>query len=73
MNEWQDIATAPRDGTPVLCHSPGWMYAEVYVWNSEYGLWQEGCSMGDFVDMGWEPEYWLPLPPLPKATVSAPA
>ncbi len=72
--EWQDIATAPKDGTLVLLFG-------AYCWMGFDGGPDEdspvGCVMGRFGDGGWRtvtnnpyfddvyPTHWMPLPSAP--------
>lgn len=69
---WQPIATAPKDGTPILgawCWAPGdhWMITTL-VW-TEGGGWFERLT-------AWHrlshcvPKYWMPLPEPPTVEVS---
>ncbi len=61
MSEWQDISTAPKDGTKVLCytikgviimhwHQPGNPTARAF-WTGEKSV---------------QPTHWMPLPEPPK-------
>lgn len=57
QNEWQDISTAPRDGTPILCYLPygGGFIMQTYWENyKHYGIWY--CESGEVC-----PTHWLPL------------
>lgn len=60
--EWQDIATAPKDGTQILL----WYKADGH----EMGFWDGRCwDDGDFYDnLGSDADFshWMPLPPPPK-------
>jgi len=61
--QWQDIATAPKDGTFILAFGNG-----VAIHNCHYiAEWSEGdgwiCSYSD-VDV--TPSHWLPLPTPPE-------
>lgn len=77
--EWQDISTAPKDGTEVLLFT-------VYVENDtnlcesfcccQIGHWEDErlCGLtGTLFEAGWDtpkigdPSHWMPLPPPPKA------
>lgn len=72
--EWQDIATAPKDGTPVdlwCINHLKWDKRGERVVNRKWGpcinIWQredEGWGLSE--DM--EPTHWLPLPAPPKAS-----
>jgi len=60
MNEWQPIATAPKDGTKVLLRGDPYSYswatfvASWKVW-PKYAGWQQD----DLCDV--EPTHWMPL------------
>lgn len=58
MTDWQDISTAPRDGTWVMCWGP----------DSLHGIAKFGANPV------WAeyPEYthWMPLPPAPTVLES---
>ncbi|MGL4649948.1 MAG: hypothetical protein ACRC1H_11110 [Caldilineaceae bacterium] len=58
--EWQPIATAPRDGTPVdLWHRQGFRIAEQW-WDAEDQVWvSDTRSDEDFT-------HWMPPPAPPK-------
>jgi hypothetical protein len=74
--DWQDISTAPTDGTRILVRwkqetctgkygEPSikmWDYTVMY-WDSEYDwqLTQTGSHAGD-ADPDYSPEEWLPIP-----------
>ncbi len=66
MSEWQPIETAPRDGGPILAWGPCWIDVEIISWAIGHDVWQEGPG-GDYVDAGWEPTHWMPLPTPPGA------
>jgi hypothetical protein len=68
--EWQDIGTAPRDGTKVLFYTPecpdtGWLafIAESFydhrgeLNDTHVAQWQDGM----------EPTHWMPLPDPPES------
>lgn len=67
--EWQDISTAPKDGTEVLvCGSKRLPYAVAH-YDRRDGLWYlETCS--DTVSI-YSPTHWQPLPPLPEPPAEA--
>lgn len=58
--QWQDISTAPMDGTRVLIYVP--QFDAVFACAFEYGVWQTGI---------WEskktavPTLWMPIPAVP--------
>ena len=74
-DEWQDISTAPRDGTEILlCNEDGVTTGHWVKWAN---LW---CSESDnpwerphdsnyfeeYLEKGLEPTLWQPLPEPPK-------
>ncbi len=66
MGEWQDIASAPRDGTTFIAfqgediYRCAWMIEE-----PDEGPGQEGWF--DIVNMSFEgPTHWMPLPAPPS-------
>lgn len=61
MTDWQDISTAPKDGTPVLVSSPRWLIADVGMIDGS-GLWYDP---GDGSVFQPQPTHWMPLPPPP--------
>jgi hypothetical protein len=56
--DWQNISTAPKDGTPILCYEPNTGYIRVLRWD---GNWSDGDTWDDL-----EPTHWMPLPEKPK-------
>ncbi len=73
--EWQDIASAPKDGTPVLVFSAqgqwndDWNYyegrfepAQGVMWADERGYWHGRYPPIPPVD---NPTHWMPLPAPP--------
>lgn len=60
MTEWQDISTAPKDGTEILTYRRKSLMA-VAVWFDEINRWcvSDGC---DIVDV----THWMPLPEPPQ-------
>lgn len=62
MGDWQDISTAPRDGTEVLVYVPrrlGALYAGA---SNPTGVQWWSRNLGDVQPTHWMP---LPAPPLP--------
>lgn len=80
MTGWRDIASAPRDGTPVFVYVPGASlyptaasYKSRVYWQKEYGdpeymaegwYWCFGYPK-DFHEETIEPIAWMPLPEPP--------
>jgi hypothetical protein len=65
MSEWQDISTAPKDGTRVLLWTAEWETPQA---GAMYGMKWACCS--DVADRGgWlhPPTDWQPLPSPPEA------
>lgn len=73
MSGWQDISTAPKDGTPFLGFYPGWAemtrcwwYRDLEskspkpYWRSDYGLYRGVMWMREHTLTHWQP---LPNPP----------
>lgn len=81
MSQWQDISTAPKDGTFVVLY--GVWAGEIHGINAhspcaDIGFWSGGKS--DFAGGDWWslttgdayacwmlPTHWMPLPPAPEA------
>lgn len=62
---WQDIATAPKDGTHILAFSPDdHPYPLIYVVANRYGKWEEAA--GEQYSY-FSPIHWQPLPAPPQA------
>lgn len=67
MTGWQDIATAPRDGTEILAcwdaPTPEFKARGVVMWDVSYG--------GTWITLPghWpkHPTHWMPLPEPPEA------
>jgi hypothetical protein len=70
--EWQDIETAPRDGTPVMVASAPdqWVCAAYYETDGDRGWYQESSHWTDAHDGSCRPTHWMPQPkpPLPPQT-----
>ena len=70
MSEWQDISTAPKDGTHILCYSKENRDAPIYVvkwdehsfFHNEIG-WKEASGENYFL---WAPTHWMKLPEYPE-------
>ena len=65
--QWQDIETAPKDGTEVLiCWFNGVQHYQVerVWWNGT----QWGNDYQTFTEReGWAPSHWMPLPEPPTS------
>jgi hypothetical protein len=70
-SKWQDIASAPKDGTFILMGKTVFITGDWYscvgcytgvIGNTSYYCFRRQDSMGDF-----EPTHWQPLPPPPAA------
>jgi len=58
-SKWQDISTAPKDGTSVLVVADGQYFV---AW------WSAGWTRaGDDYDLSVEPTHWMPLPSYPTS------
>jgi hypothetical protein len=60
--EWQDISTAPKDGTAVLAYDPSWYDVPYPMKMNRFGRWVHW-----FDDHGpFHPTHWQPLPEPPE-------
>lgn len=59
--EWQPIAIAPKDGTPILAVSARWsdMVPAVVAWNEDWDTWD---LYGDGAVVEPWPTHWIPIP-----------
>ena len=63
-SQWQDIESAPKDGTFILL---GHAYGENNQWwNCCSNYWDEDGYWSEYVHMTSEPTHWMPLPALPS-------
>jgi hypothetical protein len=70
---WQDISTAPKDGTPIVLYSPDAAEPKIYIgcWADDEVFddhpfainWYDAWT-GEEIDV--EPTHWLALPPTPE-------
>ena len=73
---WRDIATAPKDGTPVLA----WMFNRPVIawWNTQKyhsapcPYWESAGSTGVYRDRCNQPTHWQPLPEGPNGAAHGP-
>ena len=69
MSDWQDISTAPKDGTRVLVAARGMVEAARWT-NGGYGAWGWHNAYSEREDP-WEGNrldatHWMPLPTPPE-------
>ena len=62
-NDWQPIATAPKDGTMVLVYSAAWGEVGVAYCHGTW-CWQHD-EVGEIIN---EITHWMPLPKPPQVT-----
>lgn len=60
---WQPIATAPKDGTPILTASHGSRF--VCYWDTVFEQWCVNAWRHDIGIAGCELTHWMPLPAAP--------
>jgi hypothetical protein len=73
MNDWQPIATAPKDGSDILLFNGSSQRMQVCSWGyddlfkSEPKEWIFGESQGEHNEYSVfdNPSHWMPLPPPP--------
>jgi hypothetical protein len=66
MSEWQDISTAPKDGTKVLvgCFWVAEGYAQ-FLGHMAVDHWEDRFrGFGKFNSSYWPATHWQPLPPV---------
>lgn len=64
MNNWQPIETAPKDGTKILACDRWGLCTVIHRYFDDWCL---SVTGGTYDDNTWDnPEYWMPLPELPK-------
>lgn len=64
MDGWQPIDSAPEN-TPVLVWHPGFGMGGWNVMRRYGGEWMETAHDGRTLKDGYDPTYWMPLPPPP--------
>lgn len=68
MNEWRQIKTAPKDGTPFLGAIP-WNDSEWEILRMRWNEWVErfvDATYAPFAATQEQPTHWMPLPEPPK-------
>lgn len=68
LTEWQDISTAPRDGTHILVVMPWLPNPRTLFWATYADEWRCPASERGPASEGWQPTHWRPLPPSPEDT-----
>lgn len=63
---WHPIASAPKDGTPILAYEHDWGYPISIRWHQPGQTWVLNGVLLKLGDWG-EPEIWQPLPEPPTA------
>ncbi len=65
---WQDISTAPKDGTDVLTWTPKENHSTGIICGIHCGFYEPHMKVWMQSDLEWEvnPSHWMPLPPEPK-------
>ncbi len=64
--DWQDIATAPKDGTFVILHNPAWLNDVESFWHAASEAWSANVKIAELENrvVGPEPPtQWKPLTP----------
>lgn len=63
--KWQDISTAPKDGSEIMVWKKGWLYPHNGYWDANVG--EEGSWENPFTnDCMDQPTHWMPLPDPPQ-------
>lgn len=73
---WQPIATAPKDGTPVLTWADGGVAVAEWLPLGDAGEWIPGGNVsgdGGYFYLVQEPTHWMPIPRPPDACAANPA
>lgn len=75
MSEWQDISTAPKDGTVILVYAnQGRMHNGIHAarphWSGRTGAYGHDWAHANYQDLGDHVSgyvtHWQPLPPPPN-------
>jgi len=63
MGEWRDIATAPRDGTPIiLARAGGGWWPRSGWWSQTFSQWVVRENDEGATSLLLDPTHWQPLP-----------
>jgi hypothetical protein len=65
MSDWEEIETAPTDGTPILCCWKG-KNLHPYPMHCEGGKFGILTHDGDFIVSVNQPTHWMDFPEPPK-------
>lgn len=72
MSSWQDIATSPRDGTPVLVAIAGEVFYPCSAWwDRADGRWAIAQTARGVIGLTEQPTHWQPLPEPPTTPESS--
>jgi Protein of unknown function (DUF551) len=80
MSDWQDISTAPKDGSELMgCHVPSYggipigpwtmrFYDKRWIpsWDGYHVIDYQGDFGTDYKELDVQPTHWQPLPNPPK-------
>tara|TARA_R110000824_G_C14847424_1_gene639740 strand:- start:75 stop:293 length:219 start_codon:yes stop_codon:yes gene_type:complete len=72
MTDWQDISTAPKDGTIVLLAGDGWIDAGAWVSELNDSDDPDGWTCWSVASWNYQewsfarPTHWMPLPEPPQ-------
>ena len=67
--EWQDISTAPKDGSIVMLNTFEGVCPGVFdhsLWHCSYAIQEDKGEFGFYGFIDVEPTHWMPLPTPPK-------
>lgn len=64
LQGWQDISTAPRDGTDIVMYGTGYNDKETFIGSWEKNTWTAWYSCCSYAPRA-KPTHWMPLPSPP--------
>ena len=69
MDGWQDISTAPKDGTPIIALRVGQdaRMASIIYWDGPSAEWAGRNGEDERRIVKAQPTHWMPLPEPPAA------